>query len=264
MLLTTLFTLEGAFVVAGVAGLTLWLRQRYGVRWRTWILGAVTFGVAQIVRSPALVGLNTLASTLGFTPDPTAAFWINTLALSLSAGLIEETLRYCVLRWLDKDARTWPDALMFGTGYGGLEAVLIIIPAVMTNLVLLSTGDNMLRQLQSTSADQAQQLASALALVRNTQWYEPFLAVWERAAAISIHLAATLLVLRAILKQAPRPLYWWGVAVLFHTAAGALALIGQHYGGILLAEICTTACLAASLYVILQLRPHPSPAGGSN
>ncbi len=57
---------------------------------------------------------------------------------------------------------------MFGTGHGGMEAILIIIPTVMTNLVLLSTGDNMLRQLQSSAPDQAQQLVSALALVRGT------------------------------------------------------------------------------------------------
>jgi uncharacterized membrane protein YhfC len=256
MLLTTLFVLEGAFVVAGVVGFAMWLNQRYHVRWRTWIWGAVAFGISQLVRSPVLLGITTLSNNLGFRPDPVTTFWINTLTLSLTAGLFEETARYCVLRWLDKDARTWQDSLMFGTGHGGLEAILIIIPTVMTNLVLLSTGDSMLQQLQSSVPDQAQQLASALALVRGTQWYEPFLAVWERVTAISIHIAATLLIMRAIAKHAPGPIYWWGAAVLFHMAADALALIGHHYGGIVLAEIFTTICFAASLYVIRQLRPR--------
>ena len=255
MLLTTLFALEGAFIVAGVVGFAMWLSQRYHVRWRTWVWGAVAFGIAQLVRSPVLLGITALSDNLGLNLNPAAVFWLNTLVLSLTAGLFEETARYCVLRWFDKDARTWQDSLMFGTGHGGMEAILIIIPTVMTNLVLLSTGDNMLRQLQSSAPDQAQQLASALALVRGTQWYEPFLAVWERVTAISIHIAATLLIMRAIVKHAPRPIYWWGAAVLFHTLVDGLALIGQHYGGIVLAEVVTTVCFAASLYIILRLRP---------
>ena len=261
MLLTVLYALEGVVVLAGVTGFAWWLRRRWNVRWGTWVWGAIAFGISQILRSPVLLGLTALLNNIGFKPSPEGAFWINVLVLSLTAGLFEETARFCVLRWFDKGARKWPDALMFGAGHGGIEAILIIVPTMLTNLVLLSTGDAVMQQLQSSAPDQAQQLASALSLVRSAQWYEPPLAVWERVSAIGIHIAGSVLVLQAILKRSPRPLTWWGAAVLFHMAADGLILVGQRYAGIGGAEVAATIFLVAALYIILRLRPpdvHPA------
>jgi uncharacterized membrane protein YhfC len=255
MLLIVLFALEGVIVLLGTLGLGWWLRRRYATRWGTWVWGAIAFAGSQILRIPLLVLLTALLPQLGFRPDQETAFWFNLIVLALTSGLFEETARYAVLRWLDKGSRGWRAALMFGAGHGGIEAILIIVPTMINNIVLLSGGDALVQATQAISPDQAAQLAAALETLRSVSWWLPGLAVWERVAAITFHISAAILVMRAVMGTPPRPLAWWGLAVLFHTAINAFVLVAQRYGGVVMAELMSTVSLVIALYVIRRLRP---------
>ena len=254
MQLTILFALEGAVVFFGVIAFAWWLRRRLGTRWGTWFWGAVSFGGSQVVRLPLLLLFTALLPQLGFNPAPAVAFWFNLVVLSLTSGLFEETARYLVLRYLDKSAREWRDAVMFGAGHGGSEAILIIVPSMINNIVLLGGGDALVEQTRAIAPQQATQLAAALEQLRAVAWWMPPLAVWERVAAIGFHIAASILVMQAVLKMAPRPLAWWGLAVLYHAAFNAAVLIGLRFGGFVISELVATMFLVISLYLIFRFR----------
>lgn len=260
MPLTVLFALEGAVVILGVLALASWLRRRYNTRWNTWFWGAIAFAVSQIARIPFLIVLTALLPQIGFRPERETAFWFNLIVLCLTSGLFEETARYAVLRWLDKSSRGWPDALIFGVGHGGIEAILVIVPTMINNVMLLSGGDALVQQTQAIAPAQATQLAAALETLRNVSWWMPPLAVWERVAAITFHISASILIMRAVLGAPPRPLAWWGAAVLYHAAFNATALLGQQYGGgVVGAEIVSTLFFVIALYLIRRFRPRGEP-----
>jgi uncharacterized membrane protein YhfC len=269
MPLTILFALEGAVVFLGVIVLAWWLRWRLNARWGTWFWGAISFGGSQLVRLPLLVLLTVLLPQIGFQPSRETAFWINLVVLSLTAGLFEETARYLVLRFLDKGARRWRDAIMFGAGHGGIEAVLVIVPTMINNIVLLSGGDALVEQTRSIAPQQAEQLAAALANLRAVEWWLPPLAVWERVAAIAFHIAASILVMQAVRRVTPGAAAWWGLAVLFHAAFNALALLIVQYAGLAASEIISTVVFFLALYLIFRFRrkeqdetdslPSPTP-----
>jgi uncharacterized membrane protein YhfC len=169
------------------------------------------------------------------------------VVLTLTAGLFEETARYVVLRWLAKGARGWNNAVMFGAGHGGIEAILLVGGAAIANLVLLGQGDTLLAQLQATSPEQAEALAAQLEALRNLDWWLPFLAIWERVLAITFHIAASILVMRAV--QTRRAI-WWALAVGLHTALNAIALIALEYGGTVAAEVALTLFSGLTVYII--------------
>jgi uncharacterized membrane protein YhfC len=254
MQLIVLFALEGAIVFFGVIAFAWWLHRRLHARWGTWFWGALAFGGSQVVRLPVLLLLTTLLPQIGLRLDPEMAFWVNLAVLSLTSGLFEETARYLVLRFLDQDARGWRDAVMFGAGYGGIEAILFIIPTMINNIILLGGGDALVEQTRTIAPEQAQQLIAALQELRSVSWWLPLLAIWERVAAITFHIAASILVMQAVLRVAPRPVAWWGLAVLYHAAFNAASLLAGRVAGPVAVELVSTVFLVTSLYIIFRFR----------
>jgi uncharacterized membrane protein YhfC len=251
MLITILFALEGVLVVCGVAGLAWWLRRRLGVRWNTWTWGALAFGGAYLVQIPVLLVLMPLLSGEGVQPEwQTLA---GMLLLVLTAALIRETVRCVALRWLPRERRGFPGALMFGAGYGGVEAILLIVPSVVASLQLLLNGDALLAQAQAIAPEQAAELAAQLESLRNTPSWLPVLSVWGCVASISFHMAASVLIGRALDGAAGTALRWWGLAVLYHLAYAAVSMIMQSIGPGA-PELALTAFLISSVYVIRRFR----------
>ena len=240
MLNVVLFALEAVIVLCGVVLFAWWLHRRLGTRWGTWVWGAISFIGSQVVRTVFLLLLTALLAQARFQPSMQAAFWINVVILSLTAGLFEETARYVVLRWLAKSSRGWNAAVMFGAGHGGAEALLLIVPAMIGNLSVLLSGDQ----------------SSAQAL-RDVAWWTPPLAVWERANAIVYHIAASILIMQAVMRVAGSPVKWWGWAVLYHFISNAVVLPIGQFGGQIAAEVVITGFTVLSLYLIFHFRPHP-------
>jgi uncharacterized membrane protein YhfC len=251
MQITILFALEGVIVVCGVAGLAWWLRRRLGARWNTWTWGALAFGGAYLVQIPVLLVLMPLLSGEGTRPEWQSL--AGTLLLVLTAALIGETVRYVALRWLPRDRRNFPAALMFGAGYGGMEAILLIVPGVVASLQLLLNGDALLAQAQSIAPDQAAELAAQLDSLRNTPWWLPVLSVWGCVASISFHTAASVLIWRALNGAAGTAVQWWGLAVLYHLAYAAVSMVMQSVGPGA-PELALTGFLISSVYVIRRFR----------
>jgi uncharacterized membrane protein YhfC len=110
-----------------------WIKRRYGISWTVFGIGALTFILSQVGHIPFnwATGLLTGGWGIGLWPLPLLA-----LAAGLSAGLFEEVARWLVLRYWLKQARGWPEALQFGAGHGGIEAILLGL-LVVVNLVAM-------------------------------------------------------------------------------------------------------------------------------
>lgn len=238
-------------VVGGPALLAWWIRRRYAASWSSLGWGALAFVASQAVRLPLLIGATLLFNPLLRRDAAAAGFWINFALLALTSGLFEEGARYLVMRGAAKRVRRWNEALMFGAGHGGIEAVLVVGLSVVGALVLLTRGDQLIEQLRVNVPAQADALAAQLAELRAAPAWTAALAIWERALAITLHIGLSILVMRAVRD---RRLALLLLAMALHAAFNALALLVLRYAGILAAEAVLTLLTGVPLWIILRTR----------
>lgn len=251
-----LLTTQTLMVVASALLLGWWLHRRLAARRSTWLWGAVAFVTSQAVRLLLLIGATFAARPYFGGINQATAFWINFTVLTITSGLFEETARYIVLRYGARDARRWRDGVMFGAGHGGIEAILIFGFGLVSALTLLLTGDALIAQLQATAPAQVPVLQAQIDAVRSIQPWTLLLGMWERVLAITLHIALSLLVLRAVRD---RRWVWWLLAVIWHAAFNAFALLVARYAGIWQTEAGLTLAPALSVYVIVRTRPDAAP-----
>jgi uncharacterized membrane protein YhfC len=251
-----LFAVQALLVCAGVIALAIWLHRRLPAPWRAWIWGALTFVASQVVRLPILIGLTALSQTLGLNFGQEGNFWFNAVVLSFSAGLFEETARYLVLRFLAKDVRGWNDAVMFGAGHGGIEAILIVGGSALSNLFLLANADALLTQTRAAAPAQADALAAQIEALRGVGAGLIAASLIERVFALMLHIGLTVMVMRAVEGGGVK---WWLAAIAVHGLANLAALTAQRLGGIVAAEAVVGVFGLAMLAFTLRQRPA-SPA----
>ncbi|MBI3159830.1 MAG: YhfC family intramembrane metalloprotease [Chloroflexi bacterium] len=255
--------LNGGLMVALPLGLGIWIARRYRQDWRLFGIGAVTFVLSQVLHIPFnALALNPLLARLGvdLQAPSGAGLLAFALALGLSSGLFEETARLVVLRrWL-KDARSWAEGLMFGAGHGGVEAMLIgalVIYIFLQMIVLRASSPEALAVLvgsENIAAVQAQ-----LAAYWGSAWYDHLLGALERVGAMSFHLSAALLVMKAVVSGQSR---WYWAAVGWHALLNGVSLVALHTLGAYAAEALLLGFAVLSLLIAARLRrglPEFSP-----
>lgn len=240
-----LLVLQAMTVIVGPILLGWWLRRRFDVPWQIWGWGALAFVGSQVVRIPLLVALTVLLPPDSLPFSEGQLFWLNLLILTLSAGFFEETARYIVLRW--RKAEAWEEGIMFGAGHGGIEAILLVGGATITNLVLLSLGETVLAQVEASNPEQVEPLVTQIEAIRHLTWWQPLLAIWERVLAITFHIVASLLVLRAVREEDRR---WWFLAILLHIIFNATVLIAFRYGGAVVSEVALTVLVVLGVWMV--------------
>ena len=192
------------------------------------VAGALAFYVSQmLIRIPLLqFGLPFLQKQ-GI--EITGGF-LYLLALSLSAGLFEETARVGAFRLLIRERRTWASGVAFGIGHGGIEAMLLTGMTNVNNLVL-STMYNRGTLNTFLEGKVPQETASGIvAALTGTGADQFFAAGVERFMTMAIHIALSLIVLEGIIKGHS----WisWLLAVLLHGGVNLLStgLVAAGFG----------------------------------
>ncbi|TMC55228.1 MAG: YhfC family intramembrane metalloprotease, partial [Chloroflexi bacterium] len=115
---------NGLLMIAMPIALAIFLHRKMGVR----------AGLAsQVLHIPFLLALTALF-TQHWPPAPPAEWMLvfNAIVLGLAAGIFEEVARWVAYRYFLKTTRTWREALMFGTGHGGMEAILLGVVVLVT------------------------------------------------------------------------------------------------------------------------------------
>lgn len=249
--------LNPLLMIAFGLGAGVLLARWKGLDWRLYGIGVVTFTGSQIFHLPFNYwALNPGLGAASERLSPTGSLVLSALALGLSAGVFEETARFLAFRFWLKDERTWGEALMFGAGHGGWEAILLgglTLFSVFQLLALRSADLSALVPPEYLALAQTQ-VATFWAL----PWYAVLLGAFERAATIVFHLSLSVLVLQAFTRGNP---LWWALAVLWHTLADAVAVIAIQITNMYLTEGIIALFALAGLGLVYRFRePDLLPA----
>jgi len=172
------------------------------------------------------------------------------------AGLFEETGRFLAFSFALKKYRSKNvNALMYGAGHGGLEA-MVIVGLTMINNIAWSSMINSGRIAELTgslSGDQLAQAQQSIALLISTPSYHFILGGVERLLAIALQISLSVLVWFA--SKWEGKLYLYPVAILIHfavdTAAALLSGLGVNLliiEGVVAILTAATALFAGRLW----------------
>ena len=249
-MIALVYVLDAVLMMAFALGLGVILARRFGLPWRLYGIGALTFVGSQVlhipfnrfVLEPALVQAGWLRGGAG-------VYALAAIALGLSAGLFEELARFGILRLWLREVRSWPKALMYGAGHGGVEAI------ILGGLVLLGLVQALtLRDVDLSTVVPPEQLEAARAQLEafwNAPWYLIMLGAAERAFALVIHLAATVLVVQAVRSK---NMVWLILAILWHTVVDAVAVFGVREYGALATEALIFGMALLGLLILFRMR----------
>ena len=147
--------------------------------------------------------------------------WLFGIVGGFFAGLFEETGRFVAFKTvLRKKRGNDANALMYGAGHGGVEAVILLSVTMVINVVYA---------LQFNAGNTAAfgSLDAAQTLLNMPSWYFLVGAV-ERIAAVTIHISLSVLVWFAA-KNSKR--FWlFPLAILLHLLVDAVAVILSKLG----------------------------------
>ena len=168
----------------------------------------------------------------------------------LMAGLFEETGRFAAFKTvLKKRLGNDSNALQYGAGHGGIEALLLIGFSYVSNLivsVLINSGQLGLisAQLSGVAADQMQ--AAVDTLVATAPWTY-LLALAERIFAVATHICLSVIVWFAVKKHGKGWLY--PLAILLHAAYDAIVVLLSAK----LSLPATEGCVAAMTFLLIVI-----------
>jgi uncharacterized membrane protein YhfC len=194
-------------------------RKKLDARLATAAAGAGTFIASQVVHLP----FNYVSGLLGGRPPlGTLPLIPLCIAVGLSAGVCEEVARFIVMRFALKKDRAWKDGVMFGIGHGGVES------AIFGGLALLGLVNVLLTPLSAEAMKTPgvkEQLATYWATVTPMA---SILAGVERLGAMSFHIGASVLVMRAVTRKNPAYLL---LAIALHALLDG-ASVGMQIKGV--------------------------------
>ncbi len=238
-------------VLALVIGLGVYLTCKYNLGWRLYWIGAALFIVAQVFHIPFNLLIDRLIRN-GVLPTVPEQYQLlfSAVFLGLSAALFEEITRYAGLRWWVKDARSWSKGLLFGSGWGGMEAIIFFaIPLLLNYVIFLALRTQDLSGM--LAPEQLAPLQQGLELFWGVAWYDSLLGAAERIMVIPIQIAFTILVLQVFIRGQSR---WLWFAILWHALLDAVAVVGVRTWGAYVTEALVLIFSLASLGMIFGLR----------
>lgn len=266
----TFFHLLNALLMIGMpVALSLYLIRRFqattpiSLARRILFIGAATFLLSQVLHIPFnQYVLSPVLKAMGIaTWQQSPRLVVNAVAAGLSAGLFESLARYLTYRYWAKDARSWGRGLILGAGHGGIEALLLGFAALWGFLQMSAMRNADLSQFFS-----GEQLITAQQQVSgywSMAWHMSVMGAFERAFAILMHLAASLLVLQVFRRK---QLYWLGLAIGWHALLDAGSVYLMMTRGVYWAEGWVALIGMLSLAIIYFLRrPEevPTPSASS-
>lgn len=209
-------------------------------------VGVLGFLVPQVlIRIPVLQWLNQQP----FYQELAAQPWFLALFLSLTAGLFEETGRWIGYRYLLKNRLQFKNALAYGVGHGGFEAIFLVGLGYL-NLIIFSFMINN----GTFDSLAAPQLGLAAEEIRtqliSTPSYLYLVGGLERVFAIAVQLGLSVLVFYSVKRQEAR-FYW--LAVLLHMLVNLPAVLLVSAGvGILWIELWVAICAAVAVWYVMR------------
>lgn len=246
---------NGVLMITIGIGFGIIISRKFQLGWRLWWIGAATFILSQAGHIPFNYGITWL-SKHSYLPAPpeTGLLYVNAILLGLSSGIWEEFARYFMYRWWVKDARTWSKALLAGSGHGGIEAIVLGILVLLAFFQMVAY-----RNVDISTFVPAEQVANAQLQIQSywsVPWYETLLGAVERAFALCLHIANSVMVLQVFTRKQFR---WVWFAIGWHAVINAVAVIANSTWGPYITEGILGAGAIISVMIIFALRSGEEP-----
>lgn len=217
-MLIAAFVVVFLFEVLFPFGIGLYLKEKFGAKWKIFFIGMATFIVSQIVHLPLLLGWQQLLIVLGVAQNEAPSTLLLAglvLAVSFFAGICEEPARWFAYQLLKGEGDSSRSALMLGAGHGGIESMLVGVSVIGNAIVLMliNAGTFPLEQLAPAQA-------AALQQVGELPWYMPLWGGLERLSAVILHISLSVVVWLGVRDKKPvRLLAAIGLHTLFNFVA---------------------------------------------
>ena len=231
----SIFVMIGLPIIAAI-----WFKRKFGGRWWGFFAGAITFGLTQLVFRIPLVGVLQVLVTKAVDLTQPVYLYIWLIFLSYTAGLVEEWGRFGAYKLLIKDVRDWKGGVLLGLGHGGFESIIAGI-SLFSTVVIYYAGQAFFPHTMIV-----QQVAVAL---NGLPFYMTLLGAFERVAAISMHIALSLVVLSAV-RSGRTSIVW--VSVMIHGTVNIIAVALNQQVGPVVAEAFMLLVLIACIFYILS------------
>lgn len=169
------------------------------------------------------------------------------------AGLFENVGRFLAFRLLKKYHDNDSHALIYAAGHGGFDMfILFVLPMVSyMSYAVAMNGGNTQTLFENLDETQAAALTTTLTQLSGTSPFTFLLNLLERAAAMAVQLAMSVLVWFAAKKKEKRTYLLF--AIVLHTAVNSLSVIISGYG--MPHALCVLIlCAVSTLYALLTLR----------
>jgi len=239
------------FVLALVIGLGVFLTRKYNLGWRLYWIGAALYIIAQILHIPFNLLIDRLFKN-GVLPAVPEGYQLlfSAVFLGLSAAFFEQLIRYTGLRWWAKEARSWAKGLLFGSGWGGMEAIIFFaIPLSLNYVIFLALRTQDLSGM--LAPEQLAPLQRGLEIFWGVRWYDSLLGALERIMVIPIQIALTILVMQVFIRGQSR---WLWFAILWHALVDAVVVFAVRTWGAYVTEALILVFSLASIGMIFALR----------
>ena len=177
--------------------------------------------------------------------------WLYAIYGGFMAGLFEETGRYLAFSFALKKYRAKNvNALMYGAGHGGFEAMAIVGLTMINNIVwsIMINSGRIAELTGSLTGDQLAQAQQSIGLLISTPSYQFLLGGVERLFAILLHISLSVLVWFAVKWEGK--LYLYPMAILLHFAVDAAAalLSGLGVNVVVIEMVVAVLTTAAALF----------------
>ena len=238
--------LNGLLMIAMPIVLAIVLHRRLGARGSLFGAGAITFVASQVVHLP----LNYALAQAGILPArPEGALLIQMAVVAgLTSGLCEEIARWVAYRRFLKTTRSWNEALMFGAGHGGIEAIILGVLVLVTFAAMYTYQTS---GVGSLPAEQQELARKQLEVYWSTPPFAALLGAVERVFALCTHLALSALVLQAFTR---RNILFLFAAIGWHATVNGIALIALVLWGPYVTEAIIGVAALAAVAVTVALR----------
>lgn len=171
-------------------------KAKYKAKISSFLVGAGTFFLFAMILERLMHLLVIQVCGLNAQSNP----WLYYVYAAAAAAVFEETGRILAMKLCMKKRLDFPNALMYGFGHGGMEAVLLgglANISTLRSMLMINSGamQNALAALPAESASQALTQLSSL-------WTTPallfFVSGIERISAMILHIGLSLLIYRAV------------------------------------------------------------------
>ncbi len=174
--------------------------------------------------------------------------WLYALYGGLMAGIFEETGRFAAFKTvlrnkMNKDA----NALMYGAGHGGFEAMIVLGFSMLSNIVTaVMINDGSISEMAGTLTPEGLAEITALtAALTETPSYMFLIGIIERIFAAALQIALSVLVWFAVKNK--NRFYLFPAAIGIHFAVDTVTVLLNSYGmpALLLEAVVGIMALAA-------------------